>query len=125
MKNTSPELPAQVQFDDISADQAGQRIDNYLITRLKGAPKTLVYRILRKGEVRVNKGRVKAESRLKEGDIVRLPPIRVAERGEMPAVGRTHASGSDSQAWRCLSGPCCEAEMQRSAGAAPPTCLVW
>ena len=79
MKNTSPELPAQVQFDDISADQAGQRIDNYLITRLKGAPKTLVYRILRKGEVRVNKGRVKPDYRLQAGDQLRIPPVRLPD----------------------------------------------
>ena len=78
----------QVSYVDIGPEQAGQRLDNFLIKILKGVPKSRIYRLLRKGEVRVNKGRVKAESRLKEGDIVRLPPIRVAERGEMPAVGR-------------------------------------
>ena len=78
----------QVSYVDIGPEQSGQRLDNFLIKTLKGVPKSRIYRLLRKGEVRVNKGRVKADSRLKEGDIVRLPPSRVAERGEMPAVGR-------------------------------------
>tara|TARA_Y100001968_G_scaffold23537_1_gene18442 strand:+ start:2467 stop:3468 length:1002 start_codon:yes stop_codon:yes gene_type:complete len=88
MKNTAPDLPAQVQFDHISADQAGQRIDNYLITRLKGAPKTLVYRILRKGEVRVNKGRVKPDYRLQAGDQLRIPPVRLPAPDEPVLVGQ-------------------------------------
>lgn len=60
----------------------GQRIDNYLINILKGVPRTYVYRILRKGEVRVNKGRIKANYRLKVGDVVRVPPVRVPEKAE-------------------------------------------
>ncbi len=91
MKNTkppskapTPELPTKVQFHDIDADQAGQRVDNYLIARLKGVPKSRIYRLLRKGEVRVNKGRVKPESKLKAGDIIRIPPIRMSEA--KPAV---------------------------------------
>jgi 23S rRNA pseudouridine955/2504/2580 synthase len=85
----STESPfSQVSYVDIGPEQAGQRLDNFLIKTLKGVPKSRIYRLLRKGEVRVNKGRVKAVTRLKEGDIVRLPPIRVSERGEMPAVGR-------------------------------------
>lgn len=71
---------AKVQFVEISVDHAGQRIDNYLLCRLKGVPRSLVYRILRKGEVRVNKGRIKPEYRLKEGDSVRIPPIRQADK---------------------------------------------
>ena len=78
----------KVSFVEIGPEQSGQRLDNFLIKILKGVPKSRIYRLLRKGEVRVNKGRVKADSRLKEGDIVRLPPIRVAERGEAPTVGR-------------------------------------
>lgn len=77
----------QVSFVDIGPEQAGQRLDNFLIKVLKGVPKSRIYRLLRKGEVRVNKGRVQADSRLKEGDIVRLPPIRVAERDAAPTVG--------------------------------------
>jgi 23S rRNA pseudouridine955/2504/2580 synthase len=58
---------------------AGQRVDNFLITRLKGVPRSLVYKLLRRGEVRVNKGRVKPAHRLVEGDLVRLPPVRRAD----------------------------------------------
>lgn len=65
---------------EISADQAGQRIDNYLITLLKGVPKSRIYRILRKGEVRVNKGRIKPVYRLKADDVVRVPPVRMEEK---------------------------------------------
>lgn len=68
----------EVQWVEISEAQAGQRIDNFLRTRLKGAPKTLIYRIVRKGEVRVNKKRVKVDYRLASGDLVRIPPLRLA-----------------------------------------------
>ena len=68
-----------VQWLDISTEQAGQRIDNFLLRFLKGVPKSHIYRLLRKGEVRVNKGRIKPEYRLKSGDQVRIPPVRVAE----------------------------------------------
>lgn len=57
----------------ISEDDSGQRIDNYLLSKLKGVPKSLIYRIVRKGEVRVNKGRIKPEYKLQQGDIVRIP----------------------------------------------------
>jgi len=63
----------------VDAQHDGQRIDNYLRTQLKGAPKSLIYRIVRTGEVRVNKGRVKADTRVKTGDVVRLPPLRLSE----------------------------------------------
>ena len=71
-----------VQFVAIEDEQAGQRLDNFLLGRLKGVPKTHVYRVLRKGEVRVNKGRAKPEYRLRAGDVVRIPPVRTAERNE-------------------------------------------
>lgn len=71
-----------VQFFTISDDEGGQRIDNFLLTKLKGVPKSLVYRIVRKGEVRVNKGRIKPEYKLQAGDLVRVPPVRVAEKSE-------------------------------------------
>ncbi|MEY8876375.1 MAG: RluA family pseudouridine synthase [Leptothrix sp. (in: b-proteobacteria)] len=58
----------------------GQRLDNFLMRQLKGAPKTLVYRIIRSGEIRVNKGRASAETRLAMGDDVRVPPLRLAQR---------------------------------------------
>jgi 23S rRNA pseudouridine955/2504/2580 synthase len=77
---------------EVGAEHDGQRIDNFLRTQLKGAPKSLVYRILRTGEVRVNKGRAKPETRVKSGDVVRIPPLRLSE--EVPvrvgdALGET------------------------------------
>ncbi|GDY26148.1 ribosomal large subunit pseudouridine synthase C [Agarivorans sp. Toyoura001] len=69
----------------VSDDEAGQRIDNFLLKRLKGVPKSRIYRILRKGEVRVNKKRVKPEYKLVGSDIVRIPPIRVAEETGLPS----------------------------------------
>lgn len=68
----------QVQFIDIDDNYAGQRVDNFLFHQLKGVPKSRVYRIIRKGEVRVNKKRVKAEYKLVEGDQLRIPPVNVA-----------------------------------------------
>ena len=69
----------QVQWVEITEDNSEQRLDNFLITRLKGVPKSRIYRIVRKGEVRVNKGRVDVKYRLVIGDIVRIPPVRIAE----------------------------------------------
>jgi 23S rRNA pseudouridine955/2504/2580 synthase len=80
-----------VSWLTIDADSAGQRIDNFLARVLKGVPKSHLYRILRTGEVRVNKGRVSAEARLAEGDVVRVPPVRVAERMDSQ---RTHVPKS-------------------------------
>lgn len=69
-----------VSWFDINEDNDGQRLDNFLITRLKGVPKSRIYRLVRKGEVRVNKGRKRPEYRLKTGDKVRIPPINLAQR---------------------------------------------
>ncbi|MGH1470202.1 MAG: 23S rRNA pseudouridine(955/2504/2580) synthase RluC [Cellvibrionaceae bacterium] len=71
-----------VRILEIDSDQAGQRIDNFLIAQLKGVPKSRIYRLVRKGEVRVNKGRIRVEYKLKAGDLVRVPPVRVAEKKE-------------------------------------------
>lgn len=84
MKTNNP----AVQFITVSDDEAGQRIDNFLLARLKGVPKSMIYRIVRKGEVRVNKGRIKAEYKLAAGDVVRVPPVRVAEREEAPVSAK-------------------------------------
>lgn len=65
-----------VQYLTIDADHVGQRLDNFLISTLKGVPKGHIYRLLRKGEVRVNKGRRRADYRLQDGDELRLPPVR-------------------------------------------------
>lgn len=64
---------------EVAAADEGQRIDNYLLTQLKGVPKSRIYRILRTGEVRVNSGRIKPTYRIKAGDAIRIPPIRVSE----------------------------------------------
>ena len=77
----------KVRLVSIDADDAGQRVDNYLVRVLKGVPKTRVYRIIRKGEVRVNKKRVTAAYRLQDGDVLRIPPIRVAEKTDKVLVG--------------------------------------
>lgn len=76
----------------VGDESAGQRLDNFLIRVLKGVPKTHVYRIIRSGEVRVNKGRAAADTRIETGDVVRLPPVRVSESAarklEKPAPAR-------------------------------------
>ena len=69
----------------VDEDYAGQRLDNFLIRQLKGVPKTHVYRIIRSGEVRVNRGRAQADTRVEAGDIVRLPPVRTSERADQKA----------------------------------------
>lgn len=71
---------------EVGDETAGQRVDNFLLKIAKGVPKSHVYRILRSGEVRVNKGRIGADYRLQLGDVVRVPPIRIAERPEQAAV---------------------------------------
>jgi len=68
-----------VKFQRIDEAHSGQRLDNFLLKALKGVPKTYVYRIIRKGEVRVNKKRAQAKTRLEHGDIVRIPPVRVSQ----------------------------------------------
>jgi len=73
----------------IGLEQAGQRIDNFLLTQLKGVPKSHVYRILRRGEVRVNGGRIRPEYRLQPDDRLRLPPMRTADRTPTTAPGAT------------------------------------
>jgi len=75
----------QATLVTVDEDYAGQRLDNFLIRQLKGVPKTHVYRIIRSGEVRVNKGRAQADTRVEAGDIVRLPPVRTSERAEQKA----------------------------------------
>jgi 23S rRNA pseudouridine955/2504/2580 synthase len=82
-----------VQLVTIAEEEAGQRIDNYLLRVCKGVPKSHIYRILRSGEVRVNKGRIDQLYRLETGDIVRIPPMRVAEKaaGNAPVPGAEFA----------------------------------
>ncbi len=75
-----------VTWLEVGDEADGQRIDNFLLKIAKGVPKSHVYRILRSGEVRVNKGRVSAEYRLRAGDSLRIPPIRIAEKPVQAAV---------------------------------------
>ncbi|MBE3668057.1 RNA pseudouridine synthase [Vibrio navarrensis] len=74
------EIRTKVQSVEIDEDMAGQRIDNFLRNQLKDVPKSMIYRIVRKGEVRVNKKRIKAEYKLQAGDVVRIPPVTVEEK---------------------------------------------
>ncbi len=84
---TSPPAAAAPAVRRVLIDEAsaGQRLDNFLLRELKGVPKTHVYRVIRAGEVRVNKGRAQADTRLEMGDEVRIPPVRVPERSEAKA----------------------------------------
>jgi len=81
--------PGGVRLVEINAQHAGQRLDNYLLSALKGVPRSRIYRIVRTGEVRVNGGRAKPSTRLEEGDQVRIPPVRMDERqSPVSAEGR-------------------------------------
>lgn len=85
MTTTQPDLPSQgtgARTVRIAEDRDGQRIDNFLLGYLKGAPRSLVYKLLRSGQVRVNGGRCKAERRLEAGDEVRIPPVRLNIEGD-------------------------------------------
>ena len=79
-------IQQEVRWHTVSADESGQRIDNFLIAQLRGVPKSLVYRIVRKGEVRANKKRIKPDYKLKEGDLIRIPPVKVSERPDLPSA---------------------------------------
>src|SRR5689334_11095390 len=79
--------PSAARTVRVPDDRAGQRLDNFLLGQLKGAPRPLVYKLVRSGQVRVNGGRAKAERKLEGGDEVRIPPVRLgepAEKGEAP-----------------------------------------
>lgn len=86
------QVQAAVRLIAVDEDSAGQRLDNFLMRHLKGVPKTHVYRIIRSGEVRINKGRCAADSRVQPGDVVRVPPVRISdkvqEKAERPAPAR-------------------------------------
>ncbi len=82
----------QVSVVEVDESAAGQRIDNFLLRVCKGVPKSHIYRILRSGEVRVNKGRIDAAYRLELGDLVRVPPIRLAQADEAPVLSNAPAA---------------------------------
>lgn len=87
------EHPPGARIVRVPEDRGGQRLDNFLLGQLKGAPRSLVYKLVRSGQVRVNGGRAKAERRLEAGDEVRIPPLRLPESGEKgtPARGLLEA----------------------------------
>jgi len=101
----------EVQWVEVAEGQVGQRVDNFLLTRMKGAPRALVYRIVRKGEVRVNKKRVKADTRLALGDMVRIPPLRLSPREAVREVSdnlRNLLAGSvllEGRDWLVINKP--------------------
>ena len=78
--------PLAVRQVTVDEGSEGQRLDNFLLRELKGVPKTHVYRLIRAGEVRVNKGRAQADTRLAIGDLVRIPPVRLAEKESTEAA---------------------------------------
>jgi 23S rRNA pseudouridine955/2504/2580 synthase len=85
----SPDSPRpKVEQWQVDGEYAGQRLDNYLLARLKGVPKTRIYRMIRTGEVRVNGGRIASDYRVAEGDVLRIPPVRVPQRPEASTAGR-------------------------------------
>ena len=99
----------QVRSVVVDEESAGQRLDNFLIRHLKGVPKTHVYRIIRSGEVRVNKGRAGADTRVATGDIVRVPPVRTSEKAvqklEMTVPGREFPLLMEDEALLAIDKP--------------------
>ena len=91
-------MAAAASFVTVDENSAGQRLDNFLATHLKGVPKSHVYRIVRSGEVRVNKGRIDAAYRLKQDDIVRIPPVRTAEKIPNPSIDAAFRAFSTGKA---------------------------
>jgi 23S rRNA pseudouridine955/2504/2580 synthase len=96
----------QAQFVTIAEEDAGQRIDNYLLRICKGVPKSHVYRILRSGEVRVNKGRIDQLYRLAIGDVVRIPPVRIAEKATNHVPGAEFAILHEDAQLLIIDKPC-------------------
>lgn len=83
---------AKVSYKTVDETNDGQRLDNFLIAKLKGVPKSHLYRIIRSGEVRVNKGRAKVDDHVHVGDVIRIPPIKYAEKNEKQVPGFTPSS---------------------------------
>ena len=91
-------MAAAASFVTVDDNSVGQRLDNFLATLLKGVPKSHVYRIVRSGEVRVNKGRIDAAYRLKLDDIVRIPPVRTIEKTANPSIDEAFRAFSAGKA---------------------------
>lgn len=82
----APNSHPHVKKVQVEADRAGQRVDNFLIGQLNGVPRSLVYKMIRKGQVRVNSKRIKAEYKLVSGDEVRIPPVHVPSTSDAPKL---------------------------------------
>jgi 23S rRNA pseudouridine955/2504/2580 synthase len=106
MQNDVVPTGPQAQFVTITEEEAGQRIDNYLLRVCKGVPKSHIYRILRSGEVRVNKGRIDQLYRLESGDVVRIPPVRVAEKSTAVVPGAEFAVLFEDAQLLIIDKPC-------------------
>ncbi len=93
-------MPAAPEVKTVTVDgeSAGQRLDNFLVRQLKGVPKTHIYRIIRSGEVRINKGRCSAETRIQSGDVVRIPPVRVSDSAQSKAQAMQEISAGTAGA---------------------------
>lgn len=106
---SAPTPAPSVKTLTVDEDSAGQRLDNFLMRHLKGVPKTHVYRIIRSGEVRVNKGRASAEQRVEAGDVVRLPPVRVSAqvqaKADAPAPAREFPVLMEDEAMMAIDKP--------------------
>nr|WP_315227600.1 RluA family pseudouridine synthase [uncultured Limnohabitans sp.] len=106
---TAPTPTPSVKTLIVDEDSAGQRLDNFLMRHLKGVPKTHVYRIIRSGEVRVNKGRASAEQRVETGDLVRLPPVRISAqvqaKADAPAPAREFPVLMEDEAMMAIDKP--------------------
>ena len=102
----SSQAALQAQFVTITEEEAGQRIDNYLLRVCKGVPKSHIYRILRSGEVRVNKGRIDQLYRLEQGDVIRIPPIRVAEKSTATVPGAEFSILHEDAQLLIIDKPC-------------------
>jgi 23S rRNA pseudouridine955/2504/2580 synthase len=105
----APTPAPSVKTLTVDEDSAGQRLDNFLMRHLKGVPKTHVYRIIRSGEVRVNKGRASAEQRVEAGDLVRLPPVRISAqvqaKADAPAPAREFPVLMEDEAMMAIDKP--------------------
>ena len=97
-----PSNNPHVKSVTVDENSAGQRLDNFLMRQLKGVPKTHVYRIIRSGEVRVNKGRASADTRVEIGDVVRLPPVRMSERAAEKERVMEQASAEQASSGRAV-----------------------
>lgn len=91
MQDNQSTILVQSRQLEVESEQVGQRVDNFLFRYLKGVPKTRIYKMIRKGEVRVNKGRIKPTYKLQMGDWLRIPPVRISEVEEPPRVKRSFA----------------------------------